>query len=340
VAIQGRPQAGPYPQPNQIKDPEAILDVARSLYDFSDSQLRPLHLKATYQLYDSSGKPTEAGVFEYWWISPKLFRISWSRPSASRTEWQTPSGKIAHLATGDDLGFFELHLRDDLFSPLPSPKSLDPKKIILLRNKLKLGNADLICVSEKPANEPEFIQLSKFTAYPTQCFDETLPVLRLEVDAEGDLVTVYDTISRVQGRFLAREIRHSAGSQKLITASVESVDTISPTDPALIPPANATFNPVGVELDEQSETGNLTKKHVPIYPSMAKMQGIQGVVIIEVTIDKEGKIKNPHVLVSPSPLLSDAGLDAVSQWEYKPLLEDGTPVPVSTIITVIYTLAR
>src|SRR5580700_3890421 len=84
----------PAPPPDLPKDPRALLEMAAPLYDFTDPSLKPWHLKATYQLYDQSGKPSEQGTFEYWWASPKVYRTTWTRPSATRTDWATSDGAI------------------------------------------------------------------------------------------------------------------------------------------------------------------------------------------------------------------------------------------------------
>ncbi|SRR5258708_3337847 len=71
----------------------------------------------------------------------------------------------------------------------------------------------------------------------------------------------------------------------------------------------------------------------PLYPQEAKSRGVQGDVIIEATIDREGKIANLKV-VKGDPLLVPAALDTVKQWKYKPLTLKGEPVEVETTILI------
>jgi protein TonB len=61
-------------------------------------------------------------------------------------------------------------------------------------------------------------------------------------------------------------------------------------------------------------------------------------VIIDAIVGTDGTVKNPHVIASPSPLLSDAALQAVSKWEYKPYLENGIPTEAGILIVVIFRL--
>ena len=79
-------------------------------------------------------------------------------------------------------------------------------------------------------------------------------------------------------------------------------------------------------------------KHVnPVYPDVAQSAGAQGVVIIEVVIDRDGKVADARILRS-IPLLDQAALDAVRQWEFTPTRLNGEPVPVVMTVTVQFTL--
>ena len=71
----------------------------------------------------------------------------------------------------------------------------------------------------------------------------------------------------------------------------------------------------------------------PIYPKLAITAGVQGLVVLEAVITKEGNVDSLRV-VSGHPLLVQAALDAVRQWRYRPTLLNGEPVEVITAITV------
>ncbi|MGH9311656.1 MAG: energy transducer TonB, partial [Vicinamibacterales bacterium] len=80
------------------------------------------------------------------------------------------------------------------------------------------------------------------------------------------------------------------------------------------------------------------KKHInPVYPPIAQSARVQGVVIIEATIGPDGRVRDAKVLRS-IPLLDQAALDAVKQWEFTPTLLNGVPVPVIMTVTVNFTL--
>jgi len=75
----------------------------------------------------------------------------------------------------------------------------------------------------------------------------------------------------------------------------------------------------------------------PVYPAEAREARIQGLVIVETTIDREGRVSDVHVLRG-LPLLDKAAVDAVQQWEYTPTLLNGMPVEVIMTVTVNFAL--
>jgi protein TonB len=77
----------------------------------------------------------------------------------------------------------------------------------------------------------------------------------------------------------------------------------------------------------------------PIYPEDALAAKVQGVVILEVRVEADGTVGDAEVLRS-IPMLDDAALEAVRQWEFTPTLMNGAPVPVMMTVTVNFTLSQ
>lgn len=71
----------------------------------------------------------------------------------------------------------------------------------------------------------------------------------------------------------------------------------------------------------------------PVYPAKAKEDGIEGVVILDILIGEDGKVKATKVLRS-IPALNQAAIDAVKQWEFTPTVVGGKAVPLGLTITV------
>jgi bla regulator protein blaR1 len=76
----------------------------------------------------------------------------------------------------------------------------------------------------------------------------------------------------------------------------------------------------------------------PVYPPKAKEAKIEGSVVLEVIIGKDGVPEHISIQKGPKELQASA-LDAVRQWRYQPFLLNGDPVQVETTITVTYALA-
>ena len=105
--------------------------------------------------------------------------------------------------------------------------------------------------------------------------------------------------------------------------------------PVAIPKA---ATPQRVRVSQGVSQGLLIHKVQPAYPPLARQARIQGTVVLQALIGKDGAIQNLHV-VSGHPMLTGAALDAVKQWRYKPYFLNGEPVEVETTINVNFTLA-
>jgi periplasmic protein TonB len=84
--------------------------------------------------------------------------------------------------------------------------------------------------------------------------------------------------------------------------------------------------------------GNLIRKVQPVYPGPARAARIQGAVVMQAVINKEGGIEKLRLL-SGHPMLVRAAIEAVSQWRYRPYILNNEPVEVETQITVNFSLA-
>ncbi len=303
-ALASLAQDAPAPQPGQIKDPRAILAAAAPFYDFSGPALKPWHLRATYQLFDDKGNPSEQGTFEYWWASPKVYRVSWSRPSAKRTDWHTAGGNSAYETAGDGLSFFEYKLQSALFSPLPESAELDSAKIRLELHDVKLGTAKVPCTMVIPLM-PQHGQIQEVPLglFPTYCFDPNLPALRASYSF-GTIGMSLDHIVKVQGRFLPRETKFYERKQQILSADVQTIEGISPDDPALTPTTTAVYPKAEkIQIPADVAVGKLVKKPVPIYPQDAKDARVSSTVVLQATIGTDGKIHDLRVVSAPWPSL-------------------------------------
>jgi len=331
--------------PGLPKDPRAIFEAAAPLYDFNSPELKPWHLKATYQLYDEKGKPLEQGTYEYWWASPKVYRSTWTRAGVSVSDWHTAEGTNMRKANGNPLRYFERALNTILLSPLPSYTALDFNKMKLDLKMVPSGSGQLarVIVLRQWEQNGRLLTQSSDTA-DRYFFDPSTMALLLSYS--NAVTKEFSQIVKMQGRHLPRSIAISAGKQKIFTVSVEAIDGISPDDAALVPAADAVLERLTVDHLSARQSGDdvtkgeLVTKTPPVYPLVAKSMHQQGTVVLGAVIGTDGRIHDLEVLASPSPLLSDSAKDAVKRWVYKPYLLDGAAVEVETTVNVIYSLSQ
>jgi protein TonB len=91
-----------------------------------------------------------------------------------------------------------------------------------------------------------------------------------------------------------------------------------------------------ISISHMSE-GDLIRKILPTYPVLARSARIQGQVVLQAVISKQGAIENLQV-VSGHPMLVPAAIEAVRQWRYRPYILNNEPVEVETQITVNFSL--
>lgn len=75
----------------------------------------------------------------------------------------------------------------------------------------------------------------------------------------------------------------------------------------------------------------------PIYPDLARSQGVEGEVRVRALITKEGKVAEV-VVVDGNWVLHEAAIAAVKGWTFKPALQQHKPVPVWVEIPLDFSL--
>jgi TonB family protein len=76
----------------------------------------------------------------------------------------------------------------------------------------------------------------------------------------------------------------------------------------------------------------------PHYPEEARQARIQGVVILQTIIDTVGNVTDVRILKGLPSGLTEAAVEAVSSWRFKPATLDGKPVAVYYLVTVSFSV--
>ncbi len=73
-------------------------------------------------------------------------------------------------------------------------------------------------------------------------------------------------------------------------------------------------------------------KVAPVYPRRALSRGIEGYVIVEFTVTKQGTVRDPKVIkAEPESLFDRAAMDAALKFKYKPRVVNGEAVEVAGV---------
>lgn len=99
--------------------------------------------------------------------------------------------------------------------------------------------------------------------------------------------------------------------------------------------ALSTAPPPRIRLGGQVVASKLVRQPQPIYPGEARKSHTEGSVVLHAIIGTDGHVKELN-LVSGDPILADAAITAVRQWQYQPTKLNDVPAEVDTTITVTF----
>jgi len=131
-----------------------------------------------------------------------------------------------------------------------------------------------------------------------------------------------------------------SGEMVVVTAGVPDTVFVAPTTVPRQVSAVASAAAQAPKVEPLRVGGNvqeskLIKRVDPIYPELAQAARIEGVVILEATINEEGAVADVKLLKG-HPFLTQAAIDAVKQWLYSPTYLNGVAVPVVATVTVAF----
>ncbi|MBZ5531345.1 MAG: energy transducer TonB [Acidobacteriia bacterium] len=93
--------------------------------------------------------------------------------------------------------------------------------------------------------------------------------------------------------------------------------------------------PQRIRVSQGVSEGLLVHRVMPVYPPDARRSRIQGTVLLQATIGRDGAIHNLRVVSGP-PELTQAAVGAVKQWRYRPYMLKGEPVEVETTVSITF----
>jgi TonB family protein len=312
-------------------DPTELMKLAAQVNGLNSPDMKPWHLKATYQTFDDQGKPKDQGTFEEWWAGPEKYKSTYTGPNFNQTEYTTAKGTFRE-GSRQNPPVAVLMIRNRLIDPIAfPPKDAQFRKRDNPFPKLRLSCFEGIFPSKTTGmGSPEGIS----TYY---CLESNRPMLRFS-SFDSILNSAYQPIAEFAGHYLGSDIQITTGSKLFLTIHLDGANQLlEVNDLDFTPPTSAI--PAPLRVTAAIVPGSRIGGQVPHYTEGARSTGAQGVVAIEATITKAGTVGDLQVLGGPL-LLQGAALDAVKTWRYKPFLLNGEPVEVTTEIDVAFTIAK
>ena len=108
--------------------------------------------------------------------------------------------------------------------------------------------------------------------------------------------------------------------------------------PELVPPPPPPAPRAPVRIGGQIQAPTLLQRVEPYYPPVAVDAHLQGLVILEAIVDRDGTVAEVKVLRSASALLDREAVIAVRQWRYSPLVLNGQRERFVLTVTLSFNL--
>jgi TonB family protein len=318
-------------------EPAAMLSLAASANGLDGPDVQPWHIKVSYQIFDHDGDPENSGIYEEFWISPRKYKRSYSSANFTQTDFAM-DGSLYRSGNQEWPRLRELKVRELLIQPLGGGVDLHQSRLV--NSDRSFGQTILRCVTVRPRKPNIPITVIGYPeAFPQFCFEQKAPILRFDSEGGGENDAVYNNISRFQGRYVARDVRVSSEGKLRIALHVEILEGLSSAT-EFTPAADA----VGPLNGRRALfPGNISElvldMPAPVYPASAKHAHIQGTVVVQAIVGKDGKVIEAHAVGGPAEL-QEAATDSVRKWEFRPFLVMGEPVEFESKFEVFFALAR
>jgi TonB family protein len=157
-------------------------------------------------------------------------------------------------------------------------------------------------------------------------------------------VAAESSVPEVVSAPLQVDVTYAGGRHETFPARDSSVHLDLQHDPRQSATASPTDAGSGVINAAERVSHSLQKMEAvvrpvqPIYPLLAQQTKVQGSVVLQAQIGKDGSVQSLQVVSGPD-ILASAALEAVRQWRFKPTDEAGPTVPGETRITVDFIIS-
>jgi hypothetical protein len=313
-----------------------VLEAGLKTNALGGSDLKPWHIKVSFQLVQLGATKPVGGTFEEWNAGQYQWRRVYQGAESNMNGAEWSASKIERYQSKPPRGGFERYLLNlrvarPVIDPLYQAANigqdfeLDVKRINTAGLSL---NCVLVVDAQRyaPDANPDYL-------FPTICFDTDH---HLRLTSTSDTMVQFDDLQPFEERVVARDVKVIFKGSLIAEMKVSvlepwaaaSVDQVKPAKDAIAEPY--TIEPGQPRPESVYEVG----ASVPLQPNGMPFLGMFPMAIL---IHKDGSVnaRTGEVYVLNQGL-RDALVSAVDKWKYKPYLIDGQPVELAT--TVFYVL--
>jgi hypothetical protein len=207
-------------------DPRQELLNASHSTRINDVDMKPWHLKVTFNLNSRGGQPPEKGTIEEWWVGPTTWKLRIESPSYTGTVIENRDGDFRTAGVGP-IPLSIRAIEQEIVYPMPMGEDLS--KTVPHMSHQKLGKASLDCIqlSEPPIPLPS----------ATFCFDQGSGALHAIINANSSML-IRDRISQFGGHAPALSIESVEGKTIIASGEVVDLSAMQPEDSIFTPSAD------------------------------------------------------------------------------------------------------
>ena len=329
------------PRPKNVAE---AMEHAAKISQLTYPGSTPFHLKATIAELDSPDSDYKAEIEEYW-LAPGKWRRTIKTPEFSQT-MIVNGQEISEQNQGDYYPFwlrnfvtaiFDLAPADirQMKTPIPDLAAFQAERSKNLPPALRGLRLDTggscFKVTQSVGIPPA--QNSIFTII---CFQNP-PWLLMSVISPSFYADFTD-FKPFKDKQVARKISNNPEPGTKIEANITELKELKNPDPAIFAVQSST--PMEGRITTARVSEEAARGQLESSPNIAwepvrdgKLTGTLSLVVI---VDKEGHVRETWPLNSDNPFPEDQARKAVAEWKFKPLVMDGVPAQMETILTFAF----
>jgi TonB family protein len=212
--------------------------------------------------------------------------------------------------------------------------------VVIKDRQFWFGTEQLTIDADDPAATQTVAKVIPPTAKKTQpvAIPAKKQIAAAKTQAEPQLVDV-PAVAATRTVLPPLDVEVIAGDSHKTVRPGNNTAKLEITRPAAVAPASsAGTSAIAAATDAAEREHMSTDAAQPQnYPLLAQQMRVQGSVVLQALIGTDGVIENLRVLTGPS-ILASAAEQAVREWKFKPIVQNGQPVESQAKITVNFTI--